>query len=113
MTRPEFDAWVEQHYGELLAVAVRRTDCEPEDIVQAAVAGMLASRVLKRIRLDNKDLDPTVLSVWPWAVYRIRSALSNRRQAGRRRARVKKETQAACLLGEKGNLRTPARRKCQ
>ena len=107
MTRPEFDAWVEQHYADLLAVAVRRTDCEPEDIVQAAVAGMLASPALPKIGHDGE------MGAWPWAVSWVRGTLSNRRRAGRYRAEVEKEFHSRSSLGEKGNLRTPARRKCQ
>ena len=111
MTRPEFDAWVEQHYGDLLAVAVRLTDCEPEDIVQAAVARMLKSQALANV-VDDPNAKGQ-MGVWPWAVGCLRSTFSNRRTVGWRRTRVEKEVQAVASLGERGNLRTPPRPKCQ
>lgn len=91
MTRAEFDAWIEQHYTELLGVARRRVRRDAEDVVQQAVAGMLASLELQR--------RPVVMA-WPWAVLLVRRVASDRRRKGSRHAK-KTQTSGVLLAREK------------
>jgi hypothetical protein len=99
VTRQEFDTWIEQHYTELLAVAKRRDQQEPEDVLQQAVAGMLASEALPRIG------QPDEMGVWPWAVGFVRGTAAHARLASTRRNALKAETkkihQAGSSLGRK------------
>lgn len=105
MTRQEFDRWVEGHYGELLAVVERRTRYEPEDVLQAAIAGMLASPDLVNVVLDPEAT--ARMGVWPWAVSWVRGKVSDRRKANRRRAGLEAEIESVFRLGAGGNSRTP------
>jgi len=105
VTRQEFDRWIEGHYTELLAVASRRTRCEPVDVLHAAVAGMLASPDLVNVVLDPKAT--TQMGVWPWAVSWVRGKVSDARKSARRQARVQAEVASVVCLGAGGNLRTP------
>lgn len=76
MTRGEFDVWIEQHYGELLAVAKERVKWDAEDALQSAVAGMLASSTFA---------DTPIALAWPWAVAFIRYNARNMRVSEQRR----------------------------
>ena len=72
MTRPEFDAWLEAHYTELLKVARRRTnsDADAAEVLHNAIAGALAGGWFQK-------------SAKPWTrmVLAIRGYANNRRGA--------------------------------
>lgn len=96
MTRDEFNAWLEQHYGELLAVAKRRVKADPEDALQAALA---------RVTEHLDQFDETKGRLWTWVVNAIRSTADTARQSASRvkrlRADLKKDPSAAVSLGWK------------
>lgn len=104
MTRQEFDGWIEQHYTELLAVAKRRDQKDPEDVLQQAVAGMLASEALPRIGA------PGEMGAWPWAVGFVRGAATHNRRAITRRNTLKAETKKIHRAGSSLGWKRPAPR---
>lgn len=73
MTRAEFDKWITKHYGELLAVARRLVNRDPEDIVQQAVLRVVSARSYTRAK-----------AIWTFMVNNIRSAASNARRGDAR-----------------------------
>lgn len=88
VTTEEFGTWVEKHYGDMLAVARRRIDFDPEDIVQSALEAMLKSPTLAKVK-ESKE--PGVLGVWVWAERIIsRTADHTRRARAREEIRVEK-----------------------
>lgn len=93
MTRPEFDTWIEQHYGELLAVARRRSS-DPEAAVQDAVVTFLANRELAEITQP-----------WTYLVNAIRSTSMVVRRSSQRdqalRRGLKNDSRAGHSLGRK------------
>jgi DNA-directed RNA polymerase specialized sigma24 family protein len=91
VTRAEFDAWITEHYGELFAVARRRTnnDADAADAVQNAVLRTLANGKLAGVRRP-----------WTWMVNALRSTTEHLRRGGDR-------TDAA-LRGLKAEARTHA-----
>lgn len=83
MTRAEFDAWIEEHYEQLIAVARRRVRTGYEDVAHTAIARMLASPELA-VR--------PVSMAWPWAVGAVRSVAANaRRSADRQKEALRTE----------------------
>lgn len=89
MTMAEFDTWIEQHYGELLAVAktlVRPQDAE--DVVQNAVASMYTSPLLDlsvRLHVNEDERRAGLRSVWAWARGVVRGMASHSRRSGTNR----------------------------
>lgn len=77
MTRQEFDTWITEHYGELIAVAKRRGARSPQDVVQQAAVAMYSTQGY--LRFDRP---------WTWAVGQVRGALSTERLSGSRRGRL-------------------------
>ncbi len=94
MTRNEFDAWIEEHYRDLLKVARLRvsSDSKAEDVVQNAVAGMLDSAELERREAS---------AIWPWAAGFVRGAASHALRAERREAEA---LDKAALRNDAGSL---------
>lgn len=84
MTMSEFEQWIEQKYGDLLAVARRRVRKEDaSDVLQSAVLRMWNSPDLDlRVALHATPERP--LAVWPWAVGIVRSEASTKRRSARR-----------------------------
>jgi len=92
MTVKEAGVWIEQHYGEMFAVAVRRAmDLSPEDILQSAIATMLASKVLPRVREHNQTRDRRYMAAWPFATLAIKQAAFNARRAAHTQSAVRGE----------------------
>ena len=103
MERSELEQWIEQHYGELLAVAKRKHKRAPEDLLQNAVAGMLASQK-----------SPALQLAWPWAVSWLRGRAQHMRTSDNRQRALKSEAknihQAASIHGqrqERGRYENP------
>jgi hypothetical protein len=87
MTMAEFETWVEQHYGELLAVAKTLVKRDPEDVLHTAVLGMWNSPDLDlRVRLHTtaEERSAGLVSIWPWAKNRVRGAASHAHTSTRR-----------------------------
>lgn len=80
MTRAEFDNWIEQHYGELLAVAKRRGGSE--DTVQSAVLRVLSTQSYSRI---------VGSSAWTWMVGAVRSVAADQRDSSTSQQRLRGE----------------------
>jgi DNA-directed RNA polymerase specialized sigma24 family protein len=99
MTRAEFDGWIEQHYGELLAVAKRRDRIEPEDVLQAAVTRVVATESFTRTDAP-----------WPWMVEAIRSAAKDARRSGERRQSLGREFKKVSRAGLSHGWKRPAPR---
>lgn len=77
MTRKAFDLWIEQHYGELVAVA-RRLVNNPEDateVVHDAVAASVGNGNLSKVRAP-----------WTWMVNAVRGKAKDRRVSDTRRS---------------------------
>ncbi len=106
MERSELEQWIEAHYGELLAVAIRRHKRAAADVLHTAIAGMFASKA-----------GPGPLGsagFWTWAVALIRGAAKDRRVSDQRQNRLKVEAKniqrAALVLGqrrERGKFESP------
>jgi DNA-directed RNA polymerase specialized sigma24 family protein len=97
MTRQEFDTWIEQHYGELYAVARRRTNSDETaaEALQSAVAGAYANETY--LRLQHKP--------WTYFANAVRGyAAATRRGEARARAAsraVQAQARAGFSLGRK------------
>lgn len=89
----EFESWIEEHYGELLAVARNRvngTNGEAEDVLHSAVMGMVVSpELVKR----------TTGRMWPWAVEVVRAHAAVSRRGSERRQALKGEAKIVALAG--------------
>jgi DNA-directed RNA polymerase specialized sigma24 family protein len=80
VTRSEFDVWIEQHYGELLAVAKKKGD--GEDAVQAAVLSALETRNYERCHPG---------AAWTWFSNAVRGKAKDQRVSETRTRRAKQE----------------------
>ena len=106
MTREEFDTWIENHYGELIAVARRRGYRDARGTVHAAIAGMLASPSLAGVQLHRPE-GQAVMAVWPWAVNFLRGTAQHaHRGASRDRARMAEAKNIALAGSFHGRKRT-------
>lgn len=74
MTREEFDTWITQHYGELLAVAKARG--AGDDALQTALLSALANETYLRCRPD---------AAWTWFANAVRGCAKNERRGNARR----------------------------
>jgi len=89
MSPQEFSAWLDEHYGELVAVA-RRLVNNPEDaaeVVNAAVARVLSNGRLGEVR-----------SPWSWLVGAVRSQAEHSRRSTKRKTAL-----PGSIKGERGN----------
>jgi DNA-directed RNA polymerase specialized sigma24 family protein len=98
VTRPEFDAWIEQHYTELLKVAKRRSN-HPEDAVQDAVVTFLTNR-------DLAEIDQP----WTYLVNAIRSVAGNRRRGDDRVDELQRAVKHENRAGHSHGWKKPAPR---
>jgi len=103
MTKTEFDAWIEQHYEELMKVAyVKTRGYDPAEVLQTAIVGMLNSPAL--------GTTPLALA-WPWAVGMVRGMAGTSLRSARRRAGVAWEAEnisrASTVGAAGGGTRTP------
>lgn len=99
MTRAEFDGWLEQHHGELLAVAKRRTEEGAEDVVQEAVATFLTHRDL-----------PAIDHPWTYLVNAVRSVAGNRRRSVARAKAAARDLRVLTRAEHSHGRRRPAPR---
>jgi DNA-directed RNA polymerase specialized sigma24 family protein len=101
MTKAEFDTWIGEHYGELVAVAKRRsqTDEDAAEAVQNAIAQTLASGRLAGVR-----------SPWTWMVNAVRGTAANIRRGNARTAAARTDFKRATRAGLHQGWKRPAPR---
>ena len=82
MTREEFDVWIEQHYGELLAVAKRRTNSDDDamDVLHSAIAGALANETYVNVQAP-----------WTFFVNAVRGYADAKRKSDNSNKRLRSE----------------------
>lgn len=90
MDKQQFEQWLEQHMGELLAVAKRLTNSEQDaqDAVQAAVVQALGNGKLTQVKAP-----------WTWMVNAVRGTASNIRRGNERADAAKREVRRVLRAG--------------
>src|SRR5438067_1511633 len=93
MSRDDFEKWVAQYYTDLMAVAYKIVGHEhAEDAVQSALA-----RALETGNYENCHTNPLT-----WLMQAVKSAASNSRRAGDRKAAAAQDLRLRSRAGRPG-----------
>ena len=94
---PTLVQWLEEHRSELVRVAARRVDFDPEDVVQTAVDSVLR----------NRDLAVVTPNPWTYLVNAIRGAAGNARRAEDRRRLLRRAAKDVAAAGHSHGRKSP------
>lgn len=100
MTRPEFDAWIDAHYSDLLRVSQRLVGSDAEDAVQSTLAAAVATE-------SYRACATTPLT---WFVENVKGFAANARRGRKREKPIKRTVKILARAGFVSGRKRPAPR---